>query len=107
MARYTSVLSRLAARLALWLAIVIAMIPFVFMFTTSVKPEGYAQAIPPEWLFSPTFEHFAAVFGGQTASSQAFLPLLVHSAIVSVSSTILTVALALPAAYALARIRFR
>lgn len=99
--------SRVFARLALWLAIAVAMVPFVFMLTTSIKPEGAAQAVPPKWLFAPTFEHYAAVFGGQTAASQAFLPLLVHSVIVSVGSTVLTIALALPAAYALARVRFR
>jgi ABC-type glycerol-3-phosphate transport system permease component len=99
--------SRIAVRLAVWLAIAVTLVPFVFMLTTSVKPEGLAQAIPPRWLFAPTFEHYAAVFGGQTASSQAFLPLMVNSVIVAVASTALTLALALPAAYALSRVPFR
>ncbi|MGH3089284.1 MAG: carbohydrate ABC transporter permease [Rubrobacteraceae bacterium] len=99
--------ARFLTRLALWAAIAVAMVPFVFMFVTSIKPEGQAQSIPPKWLFVPTLENYVAVFGGQTASSQAFLPLLVNSAVVSVGSTVLTIVLALPAAYALARVRFR
>lgn len=102
-----NLVARFLGRLALWIAIAVAMVPFVFMFVTSIKPEDQAQTIPPEWLFAPTFENYAAVFGGQTSSSQAFLPLLVHSAVVSVGSTVLTIVLALPAAYALARLRFR
>jgi ABC-type glycerol-3-phosphate transport system permease component len=98
---------RLLTRLVLWAAIAVAMVPFIFMFTTSLKPSGDAQAIPPKWLFVPTLEHYAAVFGGQTASSQAFLPLLLNSVVVSVASTLLTIALALPAAYVLARVDFK
>jgi multiple sugar transport system permease protein/sorbitol/mannitol transport system permease protein len=74
---------------------------------TSIKPAGDAQAIPPKWVFLPTLEHYAAVFGGETSSSQAFLPLLWHSAVVAVSATALTILVGLPAAYALARVRFK
>ena len=98
---------RFLVRVALWVAIAVAMVPFVFLFITSIKPAGATQVIPPRWLFVPTLENYAAVFGGQTAGSQAFLPLMVHSVIVAVASTILTVILALPTAYALARVRFR
>lgn len=100
-------LYRIAARIVVWLAIAVAMIPLVFMLVTSVKPAGLAQSIPPKWLFSPTLENYVNIFSGQTSSSQGFLPLLVNSAIVSTASTALTIALALPAAYALARLHFK
>lgn len=100
-------LYRVASRLIVWLAIAVAMIPIIFMVTTSLKPAGLAQSIPPEWLFSPTFEHYRNLFSGQTSTGQAFLPLLVNSAIVSIGSTALTIALGLPAAYALARLHFQ
>jgi ABC-type glycerol-3-phosphate transport system permease component len=58
---------------------------------TSIKPPGDTQTIPPKWLFVPTFKHYAAVFGGQTSSSQAFLALLWHSAVVPVYSTALAI----------------
>ena len=100
-------LYRIAARIVVWLAIAVAMIPLVFMLVTSIKPAGLAQSIPPKWLFSPTLENYVNIFSGQTSSSQGFLPLLVNSAIVSTASTALTIALALPAAYALARLHFK
>lgn len=103
----SSGLYRIVTRVVVWLAIAAAMIPLIFMVTTSFKPAGLAQSIPPKWLFTPTFENYLNIFSGQTSSAQAFLPLLVNSAIVSIGSTILTIALALPAAYALARLHFK
>ena len=98
---------KVAGRLVVWISILIALVPLIFMLLTSIKPTGDAQAIPPKWLFLPTLEHYAAVFGGETSSSQAFLPLLWHSAVVAVSATALTMIVGLPAAYALARVHFK
>jgi multiple sugar transport system permease protein/sorbitol/mannitol transport system permease protein len=99
--------SQLVVRLAVWLVILIALVPFIFMLTTSFKPTGEALAIPPSWLFQPTLANYVQIVSGQTVSSQVFLWLVIHSAIVACASTVLTLALGLPAAYALARIRFR
>jgi ABC-type glycerol-3-phosphate transport system permease component len=98
---------KVAGRLVVWGSIVAALVPLIFMLITSIKPTGDTQTIPPKWVFVPTLEHYEAVFGGQTSSSQAFLPLLWHSAIVAVCSTALTILVGLPAAYALARVRFK
>lgn len=100
-------LYKVVSRIIVWLAIVVAMIPLMFMLVTSIKPAGLAQSIPPKWLFSPTLGNYTNIFNGQTSSAQAFLPLLVNSAIVSIGSTALTIVLALPAAYALARLHFK
>jgi multiple sugar transport system permease protein/sorbitol/mannitol transport system permease protein len=98
---------KVAGGLIVWISIAIALVPLIFLLLTSIKPAGDAQAIPPKWVFLPTLEHYAAVFGGETSSSQAFLPLLWHSAVVAVSATALTILVGLPAAYALARVRFK
>jgi ABC-type glycerol-3-phosphate transport system permease component len=98
---------KVAGRLVVWGSIAAALVPLIFMLITSIKPTGDTQTIPPKWVFVPTLEHYEAVFGGQTSSSQAFLPLLWHSAIVAVCSTALTILVGLPAAYALARVRFK
>ena len=98
---------RVAGRLVVWGSIVVALVPLIFMLVTSIKPTGDTQTIPPKWVFVPTLEHYAAVFGGQTSSSQAFMPLLWHSAVVALCSTALTILVGLPAAYALARVHFR
>jgi ABC-type glycerol-3-phosphate transport system permease component len=97
---------KIAGRLVVWVSMIGALIPLLFMVITSIKPSGDAQTIPPKWVFRPTLEHYAAVFGGETSSSQAFLPLLVHSAVVAVASTALSILVGVPAAYALARVRF-
>ena len=81
------------------------MVPLVWMVTTSIKPEGYAQTIPPTWQFQPTLQHYVDVLRG--AAVTPFGPLLLHSVIVAVGSTALALVLGLFAAYALARLRFR
>jgi multiple sugar transport system permease protein/sorbitol/mannitol transport system permease protein len=99
--------ARLVGRMAVWAWIVLAMVPFVFMLVTSLKPGSIATSVPPEWSFSPTLSNYTDVLSGNTASSQAFLPLLVHSAIVAVAATALALVVGLPAAYALTNPRFR
>lgn len=98
-------LTSAATRTVLWMVIAFILVPLVWMVSTSLKPAGYAQTIPPTWIFKPTFEHYVGVFKGEAATP--FGPLLLHSAIVAISATAIAVALGLLAAYALARIPFR
>jgi len=98
-------LTEFVSRVALWMWVLLAMVPLVWMVTTSVKPEGYAQTIPPTWRFEPTLQHYVDVWQG--ASVTPFAPLLLHSLIVAVGATALALLLGLIAAYALARIDFR
>src|SRR5215210_4522092 len=104
-ARKRNQLTHGLARLALWIVIVFILVPLIWMISTSFKPEGYAQTIPPTWLFRPTFAHYRNVLSGESATP--FGPLLMHSAVVSVSATVIAVVLGLLAAYALARVRFQ
>jgi multiple sugar transport system permease protein/sorbitol/mannitol transport system permease protein len=89
----------------LWIWVLLAMVPLVWMVTTSVKPKGYAQTIPPTWAFSPTVQHYIDVWQGKSVTP--FAPLLLHSLIVAIASTALALVLGLLAAYALARVNFR
>jgi ABC-type glycerol-3-phosphate transport system permease component len=97
---------RLLARAGVWTWLLLSLVPFVFMLVTSFKPEGLALSIPPKWRFSPTLENYSNVLSGKTGSAEAFGPLVQHSAIVALGSTLLTLAAGLPAAYALANRRF-
>jgi ABC-type glycerol-3-phosphate transport system permease component len=92
-------------QVALWIWVLLAMVPLVWMVTTSIKPEGYAQTIPPTWQFQPTLQHYVDVMQG--AAATPFGPLLLHSVIVAVGSTAVALVLGLFAAYALARLRFK
>src|SRR5579871_3913840 len=90
-------------RLFLWLTVLVALFPILWMILSSIKPPDLVQAIPPVWSFSPTLSNYNDVLNGTTSMG----PLITHSFIVASLSTLLTLATALPAAYSLARLRFR
>jgi multiple sugar transport system permease protein len=76
--------------------------PFYWMVTTSLKSQADALAVPPVWVFTPTLSHYInALFEHDVASS------LLNSLIVASSTTLLSILLGTPAAYALARFEFR
>jgi sorbitol/mannitol transport system permease protein len=85
------------------LAVAFAMFfPILWMVLTSLKTENAAIAFPPQWFFSPTFENWrVAVFGGPV------LEFMGNTALITVLSTLLALALGIPAAYAMAFYRTR
>jgi ABC-type glycerol-3-phosphate transport system permease component len=94
-------------RLFVWVWLLLALVPFAFMLVTSFKPQDLAVTIPPVWHFDPTLDNYRAVLtSGGTSSSQSFVPLLEHSALVAGGATLLALAAGLPAAYALTMSRF-
>ncbi|MEA2536820.1 MAG: multiple sugar transport system permease protein [Chloroflexota bacterium] len=95
------------ARVAIWLIILASLLPIYWMVTTSFKNPDAALQIPPNVIgFSPTLDNYVQLLGGAT-TARGFGRLLLNSIIVAVASTGLALALGLPAAYALARVRFR
>jgi ABC-type glycerol-3-phosphate transport system permease component len=99
-------LSILFVRLVLWSALAATMFPLFWVLLTSFKPPEISQAVPPVWNFTPTLQNYRDVMTGNTYTSQVFGVLIVHSFIVTLASTLVGLAAAVPAAYALARIRF-
>jgi ABC-type glycerol-3-phosphate transport system permease component len=97
----------LLLRIAIWIALLIVLFPVLWMVLTSIKPGDISQMLPPVWAFTPTLANYRHVLGGQTYTSQAFSVLLLHSAVVTAAATLLALAVGIPAAYALARVRFR
>jgi len=91
----------MAGRTLLWIWLLLSMFPLVFMLSTSLKPSGIAKQLPPRWVFTPTFDHFSSVLSGGQGTSVGFDRLLFNSVVVTAGSTLLTIALAIPAAYAL------
>lgn len=84
-----------ALLLAMWL------FPIVWGLLTSLKTERDVLAYPPKAIFVPTLANYADVLFG----SASILPHLWSSIVVSGVTTFLTMLLAVPAAYALARLR--
>lgn len=75
--------------------------PIVWSVLNSFKNEQDILAYPPKLIFTPTLAAYRDVLFG----SGSILPNLWSSFVISAGTTILTMALAIPAAYALARLR--
>lgn len=76
--------------------------PIGWLFLTSVKPQQEAFRLPPTWAFSPTLDAYRAVL-----QNPDVVKAFVNSSIVSIGSTLVVLALALPAGYGFSRFRFR
>ncbi len=89
---------------SLSLYLIVATVPFVFMLVTALKPNNVSR--DPFVSFKPTIKNFTDVLSGGYGSSQGFNQLIMHSVIISTFSTLLVLAIAIPAAYGLARPTF-
>ncbi len=76
--------------------------PVLWALLTSFKSERDVLAYPPLLVFTPTLANYRDVLLGATS----ILPNLWSSMVVSVAATVLTMLFAVPAAYALARLRY-
>jgi multiple sugar transport system permease protein len=93
---------RLVAGVAASSAFLLAWVfPIMWSVLNSFKTEQDVLAYPPKLVFSPTFAAYRDVLFG----SSSILPNLWSSFVISVGTTIVTIVLAVPAAYALARVR--
>ncbi len=88
-------IGRWALTAATWVIAVVFVFPLLWMVLTAFKREADAYTDPPRLLFTPTWEQIQGVL------ERGFLPYLGNSAFVTVTSTLLVLVLALPAAYAL------
>ncbi len=80
-----------------WMVAGTIFFPIFWMFLTGFKTEIDAVATPPSLFFKPTLENYVAV---QQRSD--YLRFACNSIIISLGSTLLALAFAIPAAYALA-----
>jgi ABC-type glycerol-3-phosphate transport system permease component len=76
--------------------------PVLWGLITSFKTERDVLAYPPAWLFTPTLANYREVLFGPSS----IVPNLVSSLIVASAATLLTMLIAIPAAYALGRLRY-
>jgi sorbitol/mannitol transport system permease protein len=80
-----------------WLVALLVFFPIFWMLVSGFKTEVEAVSTPPRLLFRPTLENYAAVFQRADYFRHA-----ANSVVISFGATILALALALPAAYAMA-----
>lgn len=89
-----------ASRVGLVLLLVLYAVPLLWMLATSLKSNVSIFANPASIVFTPTFHAYATILHAGTLGTAAL-----NSAIISVSTTILTLLIAIPAAYGLDRAR--
>ncbi|OZM75776.1 carbohydrate ABC transporter permease [Pseudonocardia sp. MH-G8] len=92
---------------AFWVAMaataVVVLVPILWVFTTAVKPTPDLFAIPPSFLpRTVTGEHFQGAL-----SSGEVLSFLRNSLVAAGGATVLSLVLAVPAAFGFARFRYR
>ena len=122
----------LARRLAIFCASVVLLVyvlaPFAWLVSSSFQTEAEIVSVPPHWIpHEPTLENFEAIFlygkeevtyetrtradpasGGYIPSTaKDLLPAMWNSFQVAVAVVILNLLVGIPAAYAMAKIRFR
>ena len=93
---------RVALAAAAGLMLAVWAFPVIWGLLTSFKTERDVLAYPPVWLFTPTLDNYREVLFG----TSSILPNLWSSVVVATASTVLTMLIAVPAAYALARLRY-
>jgi multiple sugar transport system permease protein len=94
--RIAALMSVAAALLLVWT------VPLLWAVLTSLKHEKEVLAYPPTVLFEATLKNFHAVLFGATNIAGN----LASSLIIAAVTTALTIVIAVPAAYAFARLRF-
>jgi multiple sugar transport system permease protein len=87
---------------AILLVLAVCLFPIIMMLMTALKTPNDAIAVPPVWFFKPIFTNFRDIF--------TMYPLwlyLSNSLICATASTVISLAIGAPAAYSLARFKFR
>jgi multiple sugar transport system permease protein len=83
--------------------------PIAWIVMMSFKSKIDVISVPPKFIFTPTLDNYLALFGlGKVGllTGSAFLSYFKNSLILSFGSVLLSLVLGMPAAYAIARLRF-
>jgi len=97
--RAESLLVPLGKTLAVAAILVWSLFPIVFIVASSVKPGQDIFAVPPQWVFEPTLQHYATLW----SQWGMFFRGLWNSALVTIGATALAVVASTCAGYAFSR----
>lgn len=98
---------RWAGRLFLVFMLFYTAVPMIWMLITSIKSGFAAMQFPPQWWpDAPTLASYQKLLDPQNSVGQDFLRFFWNSLFVSTFTTILSVIVAVPAAYAFSRFSF-
>jgi polyol transport system permease protein len=93
--RRTGWSTRLVLGLLTWIIVLLFFFPVLWMALTGLKHEQDAATNPPRFFFTPTLTEYSSVW------TNGLRPYLEHSVTITATSTLIVLALALPAAFAL------
>lgn len=97
--RAESLLVPIGKTLAVAAILVWSLFPIVFIVASSVKPGQDIFAVPPQWVFEPTFQHYATLW----AQWGVFFRGLWNSLLITIGATVLAVVASTCAGYAFSR----
>jgi multiple sugar transport system permease protein len=98
---------RIGGNALLVFLLVMTLLPMAWMLITSLKSQFAATQYPPDWLpRDPTLAEYRALLSPDSPVGREFLGYMLNSLWVSFATTVLGVAVAVPAAYAFSRFRF-
>ncbi len=86
----------------LWILAGIYLFPLLWTFSTSLKSRVDALSYPPKFIFLPTMINYIQVW-----QESDFLKYVFNSAVIAISATMIGLLLGTPAAYVLARKRYK
>lgn len=94
--------STLVRAAAAWVVALLLFFPLAWLFLTAFKTELQAISVPPLFVFEPTLANF-----GEVQQRSDYLLYARNSLITSLASTLIGLAIAVPAAYSMAFFRSR
>ncbi|PTX48180.1 multiple sugar transport system permease protein [Gemmobacter caeni] len=97
--RAESLLVPIGKTLAVAAILVWSLFPIVFIVASSVKPGQDIFAVPPQWVFEPTLQHYATLW----AQWGVFFRGLWNSLLITIGATVLAVVASTCAGYAFSR----
>src|SRR5271157_5997072 len=113
-AKAESLLSKIILDAILIIVFVAFLFPLVWVILMALKTEADILAWPPKFFFHPTLDHFRNIISGVTKgagdvgqSTVNIVRYFVNSLIVSFGSIIVSLIVGVPAAYAIARFKFK
>ena len=93
---------RVAKIVTLLVIVFVTLIPFLLVVMTSLKTKVDSVALPPKWVFTPTFENYV-----EQLANEEFFRAAINSLIIASATTLIATFIAVFSGYALARYRFR
>jgi len=97
----------ISANISILLILLVVLLPFYWMIISSFKTRPDLFKLPPDWIpKTVVLDHYQAVLRGGIRQRVGFLTYFRNSLIVCLSVVGLTLVLAIPASYALSRLRF-